>query len=182
MSQLNSEQRLIRRCLNGEMAAYRQLYEQHKEVLYNLALRLHGNVQDAEDSLQEAFVKIYRSLPKFEGKSKLSTWLYKIVVNTCLTNLKRRKLPTESYEKVQELATTLSNKSEDHTLNIILEQEIARLPEGYRAVFILYEVEGFPHQEIAEILGITVGTSKSQLHRAKRILRKRLQPYWEVKG
>jgi RNA polymerase sigma-70 factor (ECF subfamily) len=178
-AQSKPDQELIQRCLDGDIAAGRQLYDLHKEILYNVALRLHQNVQDAEDSLQEAFIKIFRGLQDFKGDCKLATWMYRIVLNTCLTDMNRKKLSTDSYEKMdEEQQWQLSDSAEDPTLQVILEQELAQLPIGYRTVFILYEVEGFSHQEIAAMLEITVGTSKSQLHKAKRMLQKRLKPFF----
>ncbi len=176
--QVASEQELIQRCLNGEILAYRELYEQHKNRLFNIAVRIHQNVQDAEDSLQEAYVKIFRALPDFKGDCKLATWIYRIVLNTCLSQVSRKKIPIDRFEQLEKEQLNFSGNAKDPMEAIILEQEIAQLPIGYRTVFMLYEVEGFAHQEIAEMLEITVGTSKSQLHKAKQMLQKRLKPYF----
>lgn len=171
-----SDQLLIQRCLNGDISAFRELYDEHKDRLFNIALRIHGNVQDAEDVLQETFVRIYRALPGFKGTCRLSTWLYRILLNTSLSNLKRKK----SHEK--KLESFLQDQStqptfENPAIHVILEQEIGSLPLGYRSVFVLHEVEGFSHEEIGEMLEISAGTSKSQLFKAKKILQKRLKPF-----
>jgi RNA polymerase sigma factor (sigma-70 family) len=168
----------IRRCLAGDMSAYRLLYESHKDVLYNVALRIHRNEQDAEDSLQEAFVRIFKSLPRFRGECRFSTWVYKILMNTCLTKLRKTRHPAESLDRLENRPP--AGAGGDVTAKMILEQEIANLPLGFRTVFVLFEVEGFSHDEIAKMLDITEGTSKSQLHKAKRVLRKRLGPYMEI--
>lgn len=163
------------------MSAYRFLYETHKDVLYNVAFRMHRNEQDAEDSVQEAFVSIFKFLPRFKGECRFSTWIYKILMNTCLTKLRRTRPPAESLDRLENgRAARLAGANRDVTAKMILEQEIANLPLGFRTVFILHEVEGFSHDEIAQMLGITEGTSKSQLHKAKRVLQNRLRPFMEI--
>jgi RNA polymerase sigma-70 factor (ECF subfamily) len=176
--QINSDKQLVQRCLNGEISAFRELYDQHKEGLFNVAMRIHHNFQDAEDTLQETFVKIYKALPGFKGESKLSTWIYKILLNTCFSSLKQKKSFAERIINLSKDELVNSTEQNENPANkLILEQEIASLPVGYRSVFVLHEVEGFSHEEIAEMLEITIGTSKSQLFKAKRMLQKRLKPY-----
>lgn len=177
--QIASDQQLIQRCLSGELSAYKELYDQHKEIMYNTAWRMLRNVADAEDALQETFIRIFKALPGFKGECKLSTWIYKILLNTCFSVLKQKKSSAE--RGLNLLRDELPNSTELHENplnNIILEQEISSLPVGYRSVFVLHEVEGFSHEEIAEMLEITVGTSKSQLFKAKKMLQKRLKPYF----
>ena len=177
--QINSDKQLIQRCLNGEVSAFRQLYDQHKEGLFNVAIRIHHNFQDAEDALQETFVKIYKALPGFKGECKLSTWIYKILLNTCFSSLKQKKSSAERIFKLSKDELANSTEQDENPINnLILEQEIASLPVGYRSVFVLHEVEGFSHEEIADMLEITIGTSKSQLFKAKKMLRLRLEPYF----
>lgn len=177
--QVTSEQGLIQRCLNNDMSAYQQLYDDHKEVLFNIAMRIHRNVQDAEDALQETFVRIYKALPGFKGESKLSTWIYKILLNTCFSSLKQKKSAVKRFIRSSKIDLDKVAKSDKNPdASIILEQEIGALPLGYRTVFVLHEVEGFGHEEIAQMLEITVGTSKSQLFKAKKMLRKRLKPFF----
>jgi len=174
-----ADQGLIQRCLSGDTSAYRELYVQHKEIMYNVALRIHRNVPDAEDALQETFIRIFKALPDFKGECKLSTWVYKILLNTCFSHLKQKRSSAERLVALSsiELANS-TEQTESPVANIILEQEISALPVGYRTVFVLHEVEGFVHEEIAAMLEITVGTSKSQLFKAKKMLRKRLRPFF----
>jgi RNA polymerase sigma-70 factor (ECF subfamily) len=175
------EQETIRRCLAGDMSAFRLLYDRHKTVLFNVALRLHQSVPDAEDSVQEAFLKMFTALPGFKGESRFSTWMYRILVNTCISKLRMARLPVCSLEHLENVrGGGFRSAGEDASVKMILEQEIGRLSLGHRTVFVLYEVEGFSHSEIAGMLDITVGTSKSQLHKAKRILQRRLRPFLEV--
>ncbi len=181
LQRFDEDEQIIHRCLGGEPTAYRRLYDLHKEVMYNVALRLHQNVQDAEDSVQEAFIKIFQALPRFKRECALSTWVYKIVLNTCLSKLHASRNSVKGFEDLNRgQAEHASGRPENPSARMILEREIAQLPLGYREVFVLYEVEGFSHREIADMLEISVGTSKSQLHKAKRILRRQLQPFREI--
>jgi RNA polymerase sigma-70 factor (ECF subfamily) len=176
--QINSDEQLIQHCLNGEISAFQKLYDQHKEGLFNVAMRIHHNFQDAEDTLQETFVKIYKALPGFKGECKFSSWIYKILLNTCLSSLKQKKSSAERIFKLSKDELVNSTEQYENPLNkLIREQEIASLPVGYRSVFVLHEVEGFSHEEIAKMLEITIGTSKSQLFKAKRMLQQRLKAY-----
>jgi RNA polymerase sigma-70 factor, ECF subfamily len=178
---VENEREIIRRCLSGDMAAFRILYETHKDVLYNVAFRMHRNEQDAEDSVQETFVRIHESLGAFRGECRFSTWIYRILMNTCLTKIRRRRPSIESLDGSNPWrAEPPAEGNGNVTAKMILEQEIADLPPGFRAVFVLFEVEGFSHEEIGRMLDITEGTSKSQLHKAKRVLQKRLMPFMEI--
>lgn len=177
--QTNSDEQLIQRCLNGDISAFRELYDQHNEGIFNIAMRMHHNIQDAEDALQETFVRIFKALPGFKGECKLSTWIYKILLNTCFSSLKQKKSTAERVLNLSKDELPDSTGQHENPLNnMILEQEIASLPVGYRSAFVLHEVEGFSHEEIAEMLEITVGTSKSQLFKAKKMLRKRLKAFF----
>lgn len=176
----SADQPLVQRCLQRDLTAWRELYEQHKIGLFNVAVRILGNTEDAEDAIQETFVRIVKALPKFAGDCKLATWIYRILLNTCFSKLKQqrsraRKIANHAIEMIANAVTTENNP----VSTVILEQELAALPLGYRSVFILHAVEGFAHEEIASILAISVGTSKSQLFKAKQLLKQRLQPYLE---
>ncbi len=177
------ETELIQSCCKGDIRAFELLYNKHKVKMYNIALRIHNNQMDTEDSLQEAFVKVFNSIKKFEGKSAFSTWLYKIVVNTCLNNLRKRKkhsaASSTDFLENEELEKTKTGSGQP-VLKFVLEKEISKLSEVNRTVFILYEIEGFNHNEISEILNIPVGTSKSRLFEAKKTLRDSLKPYYEI--
>jgi len=141
----------------------------------SIALNLLGNVSDAEDAVQDAFLKIYRGLQSFRGQSTLSTWIYRIAVNSCYDLGRRRRPGVVSLDdEASDTARHTVSRLSDHPLRMALEQALARLNARDRAVFVLFEVEGFRHAEIAEILGIPEGTSKSALFEAKRELQRRL--------
>lgn len=177
--QLSSDQRLIQRCLSGDRSAYRELYDRHKEVMYNVALRIFRNAPDAEDALQESFIRIFKALPGFNCECQLSTWVYKILLNTCFSGLKQKKSSAKRSVALDNLEPAqLIASSENPDVSIVLEQELGALPVGYRTIFVLHEVEGFGHEEIAQMLEITIGTSKSQLFKAKKMLRKKLEPFF----
>ena len=167
---------LARRCQRGDMAAFEELYRAHASRLYSLALRMTGSEQDAEDLLQEAFLQAHRKLGGFRGESTLGTWLYRLTVNQCLDFLRGRHArmarstglfdesgPSEPVQEAPVVPAAISRMD--------LERSIARLPDGCRAAFVLHDVEGFAHQEVASMLGVSEGTSKSQVHKARAKLR-----------
>lgn len=168
---VSKEYSLIKRCQEGDISAFREIYEKEKIKLFNVAFRICGNREDAEDCIQETFVKVYKNIGSFKFESAFSTWIHRILVNTCLTHQNRSAEKEELFEEPKS-----EPKSEFHLLEA-LEKEISKLTDLYRSVFVLYEVEGFNHIEIGEMLNITVGTSKSRLSRAKEILRERLKDY-----
>ena len=155
------------------MPAFEELYRQHSTRLFNLAWRMCGTRADAEDLLQEIFLLAYRKLPEFRGDSTVGTWLYRLAMNRCLDHLKSRQTRASvATSTLDEEAMHGSVRISDGGLKRLdLERAIARLPEGARAAFVLHDVEGFQHQEIAAILGISEGTSKSQVHKARLKLR-----------
>jgi RNA polymerase sigma-70 factor (ECF subfamily) len=160
----------------ADVPAFEELYRQHSTRLFNLAWRMCGTRADAEDLLQEIFLLAYRKLPEFRGDSTVGTWLYRLAMNRCLDFLKSRQA------RANGATTTLDEEmmpgpklvSDGGIKRLDLERAIARLPEGARAVFVLHDVEGFQHHEIASILGISEGTSKSQVHKARLKLRAHL--------
>jgi RNA polymerase sigma-70 factor (ECF subfamily) len=150
------------------------LYHRYKRRVYGLALRIVGPI-DAEEVAQEAFIRIFRGLPKFRGDAALSTWIYRLAVNAALSHRTRRgaaRLPTEdgASEAVEAQAAEEPTRG-DAVLRARLERALVRLPAGYRTVIVLHDVEGLEHEEIASILSCHVGTSKSQLHKARARLR-----------
>jgi RNA polymerase sigma-70 factor, ECF subfamily len=157
----------------ADVPAFEELYRQHSAKLFNLAWRMCGTRADAEDLLQEIFLQAYRKLPEFRGDSSVGTWLYRLAMNRCLDHLKSRQTRTSDVTTtLDEEIMRVSQPSEGSGINRLdLERAIARLPEGARAAFLLHDVEGFQHQEIAAILGISEGTSKSQVHKARSRLR-----------
>lgn len=141
----------------------------------SVAMNLLGNTSDAEDAVQEAFLKLHRSWASFKGESLRSTWLYRILVNTCYDIGRRRKRSPEPARPDDEQATPEpAAPLHDHSLRLTIERAVERLPQLQRSVFLLFEVEGFKHREIAAILEIAEGTSKHALFSAKRELQERL--------
>jgi len=172
---------LVRQCQQGDLNAFRELYELHKRRIYNIAYRIHGNHDDAQDAVQDAFVTIYKKINSYRGQAAFSTWIYRIVVNICLNKIRRSKISDRNWVELSEAENLADHARFDlnKPIELILEEEIKALPPGYRTVFVLREVEGFSHEEISRMLNISVGTSKSQLHRAKRLLQQRLKPFLE---
>ncbi|HEY5091108.1 MAG TPA: sigma-70 family RNA polymerase sigma factor [Polyangia bacterium] len=150
------------------------LYHRYKRRVFGLALRIVGSV-DAEEVAQEAFIRIFRGLPKFRGDAALSTWIYRLAVNAALSHRTRRaaaRLPIEEAQAAQgDEPLTAEPARGDAVLRARLERALVLLPTGYRTVIVLHDVEGLEHEEIASILGCHVGTSKSQLHKARGKLR-----------
>ena len=167
---------LVRRCKQGDATAFEELYRAHSARLYSLLLRMVGGAEDAEDLLQDVFLQAHRKLDSFRGDSSLGTWLYRLAVNQCLDYLRGRQSKmsrvTESFEDeaVQEPASPAPVVPAAIS-RVDLERAIARLPEGCRLAFVLHDVEGFAHHEVAGLLGISEGTSKSQVHKARLKLR-----------
>lgn len=153
---------------------FADIYETNKARVYSTALRVLGNSADAEDVVQDVFIKVYNKLDTFEGRSQLSTWLYRITVNRCLDILRKRKRTrTEPLEEASGAVAKNSNVRQ------VIESFIPTLPPGYRTVFVLHDIQGLKHHEIARQLKITEGACKSQLHKARLMMRKKLKPYME---
>jgi RNA polymerase sigma-70 factor (ECF subfamily) len=168
---------LVQQCLAGDAVAMHRIYNRHAERLYALAARLTPRPCDAEDAVQETFVKAWRDLGRFRGEASLGTWLYRIALNVCRDLRKRRAIPLGETgleaDHSREAATDHSPR--DVWSQAALGRAIAELPEGYREVLVLHDVQGLEHHEIAAMLQIAVGTSKSQLHKARALMRQRLQ-------
>ena len=167
----------IRRAQSGDVGAFELLYREHSPRLYALCLRLKaGDRADATELLQDVFVKAWRRLDTFRGDSAFVSWLHRLAVNTMLENARSdqrrtaRVLPMEDTSRLTSAARASGVESK-----MDMESAIASLPKGARLAFVLHDVEGYQHQEIAEQLSVTVGTVKSQLHRARRLLRERLE-------
>ena len=175
----------IRLAQQGNAAAFEQLYRKYSGLVFTLCLRIVKNGSDAEDLTQEAFLQLFRKIHTFRGDAKFSTWLHRLTVNTALMRLRKKRHPEVS------LDATLEAGDEDFrpvpepggpdlrltgTIDHInLSRAIEQLPQGYKEMFILHDVQGYEHREIARILGCSVGNSKSQLHKARLRLRERLQ-------
>ncbi|HAV24300.1 MAG: hypothetical protein A2X67_06060 [Ignavibacteria bacterium GWA2_55_11] len=162
----------------GDHAAFERVYRAHIGRVYALCLRFMGNRQLAEELAQDVIVKAWEALGSFRGESAFATWLHRLTVNhvmfTFRTN-KRRNDRVQVTDDLDPYDTGGPKNSPEHSLD--LEHAISRLPEQARIVFVLHDVEGYRHQEIADMLGVADGTSKSQLHRARRLLRSVLQSY-----
>ena len=165
----------IKSCIRGERLAQKQLYDRFRGRMFVVCLRYSNSREDAEDILQEGFVKVFRDLHQYSGMGSLEGWIRKVFVNTALQHLQKQKklLPTVDLEYIDlPDESQLILPEEPVTKNLI--QILQQLPPGFRMVFNLYVLEGYSHPEIAEILDISVGTSKSQLLRAKAYFRKML--------
>lgn len=176
-----AERRTIEACKQGNLRAFETLYETHGPRMKSVAMNLLGNTSDAEDAVQDAFLRIYRSMAHFRGQSALSTWAYRILINSCydLMRKRRRRLEAPELEPQSQSINPSAAAPSDHSLRLTLEKHLARLDARSRNVFLLFEVEGFTHREIAEILEIREGTSKSLLFEAKRSLQRLL---WQSAG
>jgi RNA polymerase sigma-70 factor (ECF subfamily) len=170
---------LVERCRAGDLAAFEAIYRAHAGRLYSVACRVLGNPTDAEDLLQEIFLAAHRKLDTFRGDSALGTWLYRLAMNLCLDHLRSRATRsgqlTDALDEEYGLDDTGSRHLAERTVaKMDLERAMAQLPEGCRTAFVLHDVEGLEHREIADILGIAEGTSKSQVHKARMRLRSML--------
>ena len=167
-----TENKLIQACLNNDRNAQRELYERYSGAMYTIAYRMTNDFELANDVLQEAFVKVFRNLAKFRKESTLGAWIKTIVVRTALSKVKRQKKfePIENHNGSSQFVDWGNYLDTEY-----LEKAIQALPEGYRTVFVLIEVEGYSHKEVAKMLDISVGTSKSQLFYAKKKLRKTIK-------
>lgn len=174
-----AEAEAIERAKQGDEAAFEALYNLHKRRVYSLCLRMVSNPAQAEDLAQEAFLQLFRKIATFRGESAFSTWLHRMTVNVVLMQLRRKNLPQVSLEETMEADEESPKKelgTEDLKLTgsidrLQLQRAIDRLPPGYRTVFVLHDVEGFEHNEIATMVGCSIGNSKSQLHKARLKLR-----------
>src|SRR5512136_889894 len=175
-----TEAEAIERARQGDAESFEVLYSLHKRRVYSLCLRMTGNTAEAEDLTQEAFLQLYRKIATFRGESAFSTWLHRLAVNVVLMHLRKKGLPEvslqETLEPQQEDGPKKDIGAPDNALvgsidRVNLERAIESLPPGYRIIFVLHDIEGYEHNEIAEIMGCSIGNSKSQLHKARMKLR-----------
>ena len=172
----------VLRAKQGDQEAFAALFDLHKKRVYSLCLRMTGNVVEAEDLAQDAFIQVFRKLETFRGDATFSTWLYRVVVNTVLMKLRRRRLKEVSLDEPVRLESSCVPRDvgrDDGALlgtvdRIALNRAIQDLPRGCRTIFLLHEVEGYEHHEIARMLHCSVGNSKSQLHKARLKMRELL--------
>ena len=172
------QQRLVDACKQGDRRAQQELYGKYAKAMYNICLRMTRNEADAEDLLQNAFIDVFTKINSFRSEATIGAWIKRIVVNTCINFLKKRRLDTQSWdERIPEPPQErdeLKNYPEMQLSVAKIKQALGALPEGYRVVFSLYLLEGYDHKEIAQILEITEATSKSQYSRAKSKIRRLL--------
>jgi len=175
-----NEAEAIERAKQGNAEAFQALYEKHKRRVYSLCLRMTTNTAEAEDLTQEAFLQLFRKIATFRGESAFSTWLHRLSVNVVLMHLRKKGLPVVSLEETTQGGEEDSPKKDFGTEDLRLAGSVDRLqlqravddlPPGYRTIFLLHDVEGFEHNEIAGIVGCSIGNSKSQLHKARMKLR-----------
>lgn len=170
------ETQLIQRAKEGEMIAFEQLYRSHIGRVYALCLRLVSDIDRAEELAQDVFVRAWEKLRTFRGESAFSSWLHRLTINVVIEHRRsvgRRVSREEQISDLPGINTWQPATSPDDRID--LERALASLPEGARLVFVLHDVEGYRHHEIAETMGLAVGTSKAQLHRARKLLREALR-------
>ena len=171
-----SDFELAQAAASGDMRSFEELYEKHHRRVYSLCLRMTQNVAEAEDLTQEAFIQLFKKIGSFRGESAFTTWLHRLTVNQVLMHFRRRNVRMEQTTDDGDVPVQIVKGTEDPSRmpvmdRIALDNAIAKLPPGYRSVFVLHDVEGHEHEEIARLLGCSVGTSKSQLHKARMKLR-----------
>jgi RNA polymerase sigma-70 factor, ECF subfamily len=177
-----SEAQAIERAKQGDAEAFQVLYDMHKRRVYSLCLRMTANTAEAEDLAQEAFLQLFRKIGTFRGESAFSTWLHRLSVNVVLMHLRKKGLPVVSLEETtqgsggEEDTPKKDFGAEDVALagsidRLQLQRAVESLPPGYRTIFVLHDVAGYEHNEIATIVGCSIGNSKSQLHKARMKLR-----------
>jgi|KBSMisStaDraftv2_1062788.scaffolds.fasta_scaffold374527_1 RNA polymerase sigma-70 factor (ECF subfamily) len=171
---------LVKRAQQGDADAFARIFQLHKSNVYAICLRMTSNTAEAEDLAQDAFLQVFRKLATFRGESAFSTWLYRVAVNTVLMHFRKRELQQISLDQPLAAQDGTTSKREygridahlsSSTDRLALRRAIASLPLGYRTIFVMHEVDGYGHREIARILRCSIGNSKSQLHKAKSKVR-----------
>ncbi len=166
---------VVARAQSGDQRAFERLYRENLGRVFALCLRMTGDRADAEELTQEAFVRAWQKIGSFRGESAFSTWLHRLTVNLVLTEFRTRQRRRDRVKLTDDLSEhDAPARSAAPRERVDLESAIASLPEGARQVFVLYEIEGYKHDEIASLMGIASGTTKAQLHRARRLLREAL--------
>ena len=178
-----TEAEAIERAKQGDAEAFEVLYDLHRRRVYSLCLRMTANTAEAEDLTQEAFLQLFRKIGTFRGESAFSTWLHRMAVNVVLMRLRKKGLPLVPLEDTVETEEDGPKKelgAPDAVLagsvdRMELQRAVEALPPGYRSIFVLHDVEGYEHNEIADLVGCSIGNSKSQLHKARMKLRELLK-------
>lgn len=167
---------LCKMAAGGDLAAFELIYQRYHRRTYSLTLRMTNSQTEAEDLTQEVFIQLFRKVGSFRGDSAFSTWLHRLTINQVLMHFRRRSVKNEKTSESGDMPEqTVHGTSNPNRMPVVdriaLKKAIAELPNGYKNVFVLHDVEGFEHEEVARMLGISVGTSKSQLHKARLKLR-----------
>jgi RNA polymerase sigma-70 factor (ECF subfamily) len=176
---ISDEEKLVQNCIRGRSDAQEQLYKMHYRVMFGVCLRYAQDRDAAEDILQEGFIKVFNNLAKYRNEGSLEGWIRRIMVNTALDHYRKtsRLVPITDLEQAKQESVSADAISDMRTEELL--KLIQALPDGYRTVFNLYAIEGYNHQEIAEKLGISEGTSKSQLSRAREYLQRQIHQWKE---
>ncbi len=169
-SDRNDEILLITRVKQNDIEAFEQLYRLHSARVYALCLRLSGNRAIAEEYSQEAFIRAWQKIRLFRGESSFSSWLYRLTTNVVLSQLRKKQLLQTSIDDVSKSQNPTTNQLDTGKI-MDMEQAIRKLPDGARTIFVLHDIEGYQHNEISEMTGLAIGTSKTQLHRARKLLK-----------
>jgi RNA polymerase sigma-70 factor (ECF subfamily) len=187
-----TEQALIRRAQKGITASFDRLVDAHYSAVYNITYRMLGEGQSASDATQVAFVRAFEALPGFRGEAAFKTWLYRIAINVCLDEIRRREsaplsltaeheqegAPTE--REIPDQSDEPAGRVEQRERQEMVHRALARLPEDFRSIIVLYDINGLSYQEISDTLRIPLGTVKSRLNRARHALRDELEPHLEL--
>jgi RNA polymerase sigma-70 factor (ECF subfamily) len=180
---MQSLEKIIEGCKKMQRKSQKALYDQYSPVLYAMAMRYASHASEAEDMLQEAFINIFRNIKQYSGTGSFEGWMKRILINAAIGYIrKHKKQHLDNFDDVQEVRLKdFSFSDEDFTRDELM-KAINELPEGFRVVFNLYAIEGYKHKEIADMLGIQIGTSKSQYSRARNILKRKLTAMKEVQS
>jgi len=177
---ININSRLIEKCLNGDIKAQYQLYKQYSKAMYNIAIRFLNNKMDAEDILQESFIKAFSRLEELKNKDLFGSWLKRIVINNCISLQRKRKIVFEEIDEERYGDVMEMDEEVPEVDPALVHVAIRELPEKGRMVLVLRALEGYSHKEIAESMGISISTSKTQYHRALALLNKKLKGKTDV--
>jgi RNA polymerase sigma-70 factor (ECF subfamily) len=173
MREIELQNKLVERCRKGDIKAQFALFKMHSKAMYNVAIRFFNNKMDAEDVVQESFIKAFQKIDEFNGYSSFGFWLKRIVINGCISEIRKRKITFEEIN--EELTGSLVEEKIDSFIEPdLVHNAIKALPEGARTIINLYALEGFKHDEISQMLGISSSTSKTQYMRAKKLLLEKL--------
>ena len=172
---ININSRLIENCLKGDIKAQYQLYKQYSKAMYNIAIRFLNNKMDAEDILQESFIKAFEKLGELKNKDLFGSWLKRIVINNCISLQRKRKIAFEEMDEEKYGDLEELDEGVPEIDPVLVHGAIKELPQKARTVLVLRALEAYSHKEIAEALGITVSTSKTQYSRALALLNRKLK-------